>query len=422
MDNEAASTATKQKKSISIKVRMILMAAISLVLMLVINLVSFLGLQSIQRNQIDSGKHTKIYERLTDVIANVALLEGYQETAARYSLMRDNAKTPAEAADIQKKSDDDDADWKKLVDDTQNEIDKIISSVRTPAGKQHAQAVAQAWADYKPTHQTMLDLSHDSSPEATAKMNELLAKDIWEKYENTKKALVDFEIMDEKLLQKVRDESVSLSTTVMLVSWLAFLAAVVILSLVAVVAIKHIQKSITLIIKGVGALRDGDLSQHLQPLSTDELGKTAVALNEANETLHSMILSTVSSSEQINASTEALNKAGEQAAAGAEEVDSASSTVAAAAEEVATSVQTVAAGAEEMGASIREISSNANEAAKVAQEASKLAEQTSTTIAKLGNSSKEIGEVIKTITSIAEQTNLLALNATIEAARAGDAG
>lgn len=131
---------------------MILMAIVSLVLTLVINLVSFLGLQSIQRNQIDSGRHTKIYERLTDVIADVVLLEGYQETAARCSLMRDNAKTPAEAAATQKESGDDDADWKRLVDNTQNEIDKIINSVRAPAGRQHAQAVAQARADHKSTH------------------------------------------------------------------------------------------------------------------------------------------------------------------------------------------------------------------------------------------------------------------------------
>jgi methyl-accepting chemotaxis protein len=75
-----------------------------------------------------------------------------------------------------------------------------------------------------------------------------------------------------------------------------------------------------------------------------------------------------------------------------------------------------------MGASIREIAGNANEAARVAQQAVKVADVTNQTISKLGESSCEIGKVIKVITSIAEQTNLLALNATIEAARAGEAG
>jgi methyl-accepting chemotaxis protein len=89
---------------------------------------------------------------------------------------------------------------------------------------------------------------------------------------------------------------------------------------------------------------------------------------------------------------------------------------------VSKNVQTVATGVEEMGASIREIAGNANQAARVAQDAVKVAEVTNSTIAKLGESSLEIGKVIKVITSIAEQTNLLALNATIEAARAGEAG
>lgn len=415
-------TVTKQKKNISIKARLVTMAAVGLLLMLIINLVSFVGLRTIQADQVSVGEHTKIYEELTDVIEDVALLEGYQESAARYATMRDSAKTPEQAAEIQKMSDDDDEDWEKLVNDTQAEIDSIKSIVKSEIGKKEVHKLTNSWEAYKPTHQAMRELSHQRTPAATEQMNDMLAKDVWDKYSAIKQSLKEFEHASEKYLENMREQSLGLSNTVMLVTWLCFLVAVVVLALVATLSIKHIQKSIQLLMKGVNALRDGDLSQSFKPLASDELGKTTEALNKANETLHSMILSTVSSSERINSSTEILNSAGKKAASGAEEVDSASSTVAAAAEEVATSVQTVAAGAEEMGASIREISSNANEAAKVAQDASKLASQTSEIISKLGNSSKEIGEVIKTITSIAEQTNLLALNATIEAARAGDAG
>ncbi|NMW63648.1 methyl-accepting chemotaxis protein, partial [Mobiluncus mulieris] len=275
----------KKKRNISIKTRLILMAAIALALMLIINLVSFNGLRTIQEDQITSGNYTKVYEKLTDAIEYVALLEGYQETAARYSLLRDNAKTPEEAAAIQKKSDDDDDAWKELVAKTQETIDSISSMVQTPSDKEAVQKITAAWTEYKPTHDLLLDLSHDPAPAATARMNELLGKDVWDKYQATRTVLDEFDTFEEKTLAELRNKSVSLSATVMVITWLAFLAAVVVLSLVAVFSIKHIQKSITLIMEGVGALRDGDLSQRLQPLSTDELGKTAVALNEANETL-----------------------------------------------------------------------------------------------------------------------------------------
>ncbi len=95
-----------------------------------------------------------------------------------------------------------------------------------------------------------------------------------------------------------------------------------------------------------------------------------------------------------------------------------------------------AASIEETSATLQEISSKADDNAGNAQQASKLATETRTSVMN-GNESinqlhtsiesidktgEEIAEIAQGIEGIAFQTNLLALNAAVEAARAGEAG
>ena len=161
-----------------------------------------------------------------------------------------------------------------------------------------------------------------------------------------------------------------------------------------------------------------DLTIHPVKHTNDEIGRLAEKLVVAAEKLRNIFGQTVTTAEEVHATTQKMVGDGHDLIGTIEQASNVITSVAAAAEQVSTSI----AAAEEMGASIREISSNANEAAKVATEATEVAAQTNETVTKLGESSQEIGEVIETITAVAEQTNLLALNATIEAARAGDAG
>lgn len=169
-------------------------------------------------------------------------------------------------------------------------------------------------------------------------------------------------------------------------------------------------------------LAEGDLVQHLEVHSHDEVGQMAQALNTATANLREAMSTLDHDAQALASASEELSSVSGQMSGSAEESASQAGVVSAAAEQVSVNVQTVATGTEEMSASIREIAQSAANAATVAARAVDAARVTTATVAKLGDSSTEIGNVIKVITSIAEQTNLLALNATIEAARAGDAG
>ncbi|WP_211258925.1 methyl-accepting chemotaxis protein [Spirillospora albida] len=190
----------------------------------------------------------------------------------------------------------------------------------------------------------------------------------------------------------------------------------------ALMVSRMIVRPLTSMSRALDGLANGDLTGSADVTSNDEVGKMAVAFNQASESIRQAVGALGSSADTLACSSDSLTQVSDQIATSAAEASEQADNVARAAGQVSTNVQTVAAGSEQMGTSIREIAQSASEAAKVAAQAVTVAAATNDTVGKLGTSSAEIGDVIKTITSIAEQTNLLALNATIEAARAGDAG
>ncbi len=170
------------------------------------------------------------------------------------------------------------------------------------------------------------------------------------------------------------------------------------------------------------AVAAGDLTQHLEVKTKDEIGAIAAASNKMNASLEHMIHSIAASAEDVARASQQLSAASQTIAANSEETCAQADVVSQSARSVSQNLQSVSTGAGEMTSTIQSIASNAREAASVAGDAVQAAQAANGTVAKLGDSSLEIGEVIKVITGIAQQTNLLALNATIEAARAGEAG
>ncbi len=192
-------------------------------------------------------------------------------------------------------------------------------------------------------------------------------------------------------------------------------------------------------IKILGRIRDGDVSQDVPPdlqSRQDEIGDLGRSVQALTESLRKLLREISHGVQTMASSATQLTAASSQTAQGVKSMSEKSSTVAAAAEEscatttaVSSSMErasanltSVAGATEEMSSTVAEIASNSEKARAISEKAMAQAQTISTIMAELGRAAQEIGKVTETITDISAQTNLLALNATIEAARAGTAG
>ncbi|WP_449065122.1 HAMP domain-containing protein, partial [Planomonospora algeriensis] len=153
---------------------------------------------------------------------------------------------------------------------------------------------------------------------------------------------------------------------------------------------RQMVRSLQAVLRVLGIMAKGDLTQTVEVTSRDEVGQMAVAVNQASASIREAIEALAASADTLAASSTELSGVSDRIAASAEEASAQAGNVAAAAGEVSQNVQTVSAGSEEMGASIREIAHNAGEGAKVASQAVTVAASTNETVAKLGASSAEI--------------------------------
>jgi methyl-accepting chemotaxis protein len=189
------------------------------------------------------------------------------------------------------------------------------------------------------------------------------------------------------------------------------------------------------------AIAEGDLTHALEPRSEKD------ALGHALVTMTAQLRSLVS---QINAATGKMSHSSQEMARSSQDTGRCVDEVAAAignvahgterqvisiedarrvADEVASAAGSGADIAQETASAVdraRELAAGGADAVMRATEAMQGVKESSAAvtaaIAQLGAKSDQIGGIVRTIGGIAEQTNLLALNAAIEAARAGESG
>ena len=186
-----------------------------------------------------------------------------------------------------------------------------------------------------------------------------------------------------------------------------------------------------------------DFSTSINILTKDEFGKTAVALNGAQDNVKLLIKAILESSTNVNSSSKELSAAIEEMNIKFKNINNATKDIMDGTHELNASMQEVTASINEIDLSINELNQNsidgsnnanklkdrANEVQKNAQyaidENRHIYKQKEEKILKAIEDGKivdDIKSMIEVISGIASQTNLLALNAAIESARAGEHG
>ena len=294
-------------------------------------------------------------------------------------------------------------------------------------------------AKYRDERKEVINLAlAGKQKEATDKMESI--EGLSNEYQNNLNDLVDYNVSLADKAKKQND--ITFKNTVKV-----FILLIVISLLLGVVISIIISKSIVNPLNRIKDLaermKNYDFSTDITLTQKDELGQTAMDLNNAQNNVNILIKEVLSSVQDLGAGSEELSATVEEMTAKLEEIDRAT-------EQIVLGTMEASRGAEEVSASAEEVDSSMQSLSGQAIEGSGKSEVIKNRAVEVKNNSKiafedvdkiytekegnilraikkaEVVENIKimadTISGIAEQTNLLALNAAIEAARAGEQG
>ena len=238
----------------------------------------------------------------------------------------------------------------------------------------------------------------------------------------------------------VNAEATAAARTALIATIFVVLICVGLSSILAYFTIRAILRPIRLLIEAATAISNGDLTKNIPAMRNDEIGQLGQQFTTMQKSLVSLI-------EQVEDSSQNIQKAANSLSNNANETTSATELASTSVQQIAATLDSQMTANEQnvrtmdsMEQGITAIAANSQEIASLSQEALAIATvgtnsvqrtvsqmqsiahsvtSADETVQALSTRITEIDSIVDVISAIANQTNLLALNASIEAARAG---
>ncbi|GGX63066.1 methyl-accepting chemotaxis protein [Saccharospirillum salsuginis] len=229
--------------------------------------------------------------------------------------------------------------------------------------------------------------------------------------------------------QAARESAESTAATAQSVTVGLLIVAIALSVLVGWSVAHSIRRPMNQTLAVLNRLAEGDLTERIQKVSHDEMGRIGTNVNALADRLTDVISQIRQSSETIAELAERASGVSRQTRERVEQQQEQTGSVATAITEMESAIHEVAGNAERTSSEVAQVTHEAQDNMasmdtniQYTTELRDAQHKATGVIEALSEESQEIGTVLDVIQAIAEQTNLLALNAAIEAARAGEQG